>query len=138
MNTQEFCEKYLKKYTINSNNTVDIDGHVDLDLYELNKIPIKFGKVSDYFNCCGNNLTTLENSPNYVGYIYLCSMNKLTSLEGGPSYVGGNFICDKNKLTTLEYCPKYVGGDFECDVLTHHILGNVQGDIYCKRRRTVI
>jgi hypothetical protein len=29
MNTLEFCEKYLKNYTINSDDTVDVDGDVN-------------------------------------------------------------------------------------------------------------
>jgi hypothetical protein len=83
----------------------------------MEKLPVKFGKVS------GN---------------FWCSMNKLTTLEGCPDYVGGDFACDGNKLTTLEYCPKYVGYDILCSNLTHHILGNVQCNIYYTIRKRII
>jgi hypothetical protein len=116
MNILTFC----KNYTINSDGIVDVDGKVDLcnRLGDMTKLPVKFGKVSGFFACIGNNLTTLE-----------CC----------PKYVGGVFYCRNNKLTTLEGCPNYVGGDFTCDILTHHILGNIQGKkIYCNKQRIVI
>jgi hypothetical protein len=100
MNTLEFCKKYIKNHTINSDNTVDVNGNVDLynRLGDMKKLPVKFGKVS------------------------------------------GSFSCGGNKLTTLEGCPKYIGGNFYGDILTHHILGSVQGKIfyYHKHRRIVI
>jgi hypothetical protein len=52
--------------------------------------------------------------------------------------VSGNFSCRYNKLTTLENCPKYIGGNFWCDILTHHILGNVQGKIHCRLRQRIV
>jgi hypothetical protein len=98
MNTLEFCEKYLENYTINPDNTIDVNGDVNLNdrLGDMEKLPVKFKKVSGYFDCSWNN------------------------------------------LTTLEYCPKFVGEHFCGDILTHHILGNVQGGIYYKRQRIVI
>jgi hypothetical protein len=119
MNTQEFCQKYLENYIINSDNTIDVYGAVNLynRLGDMKKLPVKFGKVSGFFSCSGN---------------------KLTTLEGCPNYVGGNFACHGNNLTTVEHCSKYVGGYFMSDIITHHILGNIQGDIYRKRRRIVI
>jgi hypothetical protein len=97
MNTLEFCQKYLKNvdYTINPDETVDVDGYVNLlgQLGNMEKLPVKFGKVSGDFDC---------------------SMNNLTSLEGCPEYVDSDFFCYGNKLTTLEYCPKHVGGYFDC------------------------
>jgi hypothetical protein len=94
----EFCKKYLKNYTINTDNTVDVDGDVNLyhKLGNMKKLPVKFGKVS------------------------------------------GGFYCSISKLTTLEGCPKYVGGNFWCDILTHHILGNVQGKMHCHLRQRIV
>jgi hypothetical protein len=88
MNTLEFCEKYLENYIINPDNTIDVNGNVFLRLGNMEKLPVKFGKVSGWFNCGWNNLTTLEGFPKYVG-----------------SHISVNF-------------------------LSHHILGNVQGNIY--------
>jgi hypothetical protein len=119
MNTLEFCEKYLENYTINSDNTIDVNGRVNLcnKLGDMEKLPVKFGKVSGWFNC---------------------KWNKLTTLEGCPKYIGDYFDCYENKLTSLEYCPKYIGGNFYCEKLTHHLLGNVNRYISYNKQRIVI
>jgi hypothetical protein len=119
MNTLEFCQKYLKKYTIKNDGSIDVNGDVDLykKLGDMKKLPVKFGKVyGDYY----------------------CSWNKLTSLEGSPKHVIGDFGCRRINLSTLEGCSEYVGGDFWCKILTHHVLGNVQGEIYYNKQRIVI
>jgi hypothetical protein len=109
-NIEKFCEKYLKNYTINFDNTIDVDGDVYLPnkLGDMEKLPVKFGKVSGNFWCSGNNLTTLEGCPNYVGGSFYCEYNNLTTLEGCPRYVGGNFYCSDNNLTTLKGIEKCV------------------------------
>jgi hypothetical protein len=119
MTPLEFCQKYLKNYTINPDGIIDVDGNVDLShkLGDMKKLPVKFGKVSGDFDCYGNFLTTLNGCPDYVGYW---------------------FDCEYNELTTLEGCPKYIGSDVCCDILTHHILGNVQGYIHGYDKRIVI
>jgi hypothetical protein len=98
MNTIDFCQKYLNDYTINSDGSIDINGSVYIwsRLGDMEKLPVKFGKVSGYF------------------------------------------WCDGNKLTTLEGCPNYVGRSFYGDNLTHHILGNVQGDIFYKIKQRIV
>jgi hypothetical protein len=124
MTPKQFCEKYLEDedyvidYTINPDNTIDVNGDVDLwnMLGDMTKLPVKFKKVSGYFDC---------------------SWNKLTTLDGCPDYVGGSFECEHNKVL-LKNGPKYVGGYLHCDYLTHDILGNVQGDIVCFNKRLVI
>jgi len=141
MNTLEFCAKYLKNvdYTINPDDTIDVNGDVDLWNKLGDKLPVKFGKVSGEFFCCENKLTTLEGCPNYISGSFYCFGNKLTTLEGCPKYVGSYFNCHSNKLTTLEGCPKYVGSDFYCEILTHHILGNIHGSrMYVLEQRIVI
>jgi hypothetical protein len=120
MTPKQFCERYLDKYTrytINPDNTIDVNGDVDLDyvLGKMEKLPVKFGKVSGSF---------------------LCNYTKLTTLEGCPNYIGGHFSFFNN-TTFLNI--KYVGGNFHCNILTHHILGNVQGNIfYYNKHRIVI
>jgi hypothetical protein len=106
-------EKYLENYTINPDGTIDVNGDVDLEekLGDMEKLPVKFGKVSGYFYCSINNLTTLEGCPNYVGSTFSCNRNKLKTLEGCPKYVGGNrFNCAFNELTTLK-------GIEKCEIL---------------------
>ena len=75
---------------------------------------MNFNKVSGYFDCFDNKLTTLKGSPKYITDGFDCSDNKLTSLEFGPIEVSGDFHCDENRLTSLEFSPKIVGSDFGC------------------------
>src|SRR3990167_2174291 len=105
----------IKNYTINSNGTIDVNGDVDLRSRNLSKLPFTFGKVTGYFLCNYNNLTSLIGAPESVGKSFYCRNNKLTSLAGAPKSVGRNFGCDDNYLTTLFRAPESVGGDFWCD-----------------------
>jgi hypothetical protein len=131
------CKKWgIENYTINPDGTVDVSGGVDLFRKDLKELPLKFGKVSGYFICSDNQLTTLEGAPKEVGEYFYCYGNQLTTLEGVPKEVGGGFYCHHNKLTTLEGVPKEIGGDFYC----HHnqlttLEGSpevVGGDFYCR------
>lgn len=106
-------ENYIKGYHIrNSDGTVDVNGNVSFYNKDLDKIPFKFGKVSGGYNCSSNNLTSLENCPNYVSDNFNCADNKLITLNGCPD-VGGNLQCGGNNLY-----------DF-------YDIGNVGGMIYC-------
>ena len=112
---KSICKKYgIKNYTINSDGSVDVDGHVNLSNYGFAKLPLKFGRVSGVFDCGLNKLTTLEGSPRKVGGTLDCSYNKLTTLEGAPEMVDRHFNCENNYLTTLEGAPREVGGVFSC------------------------
>lgn len=104
----------LSLYTINSDESVDVNGNVYLYKKNLTKLPLKFGKVSGYFDCSYNQLTSLEGCPNYVGGTFRCSVNDLRSLEGCPNYVGGYFECITNDVTSFESCPISLGGHFDC------------------------
>jgi hypothetical protein len=119
-NTKEeivkICRKYrITNYTINGDMSIDVDDDIILCNYGLDKLPLKFNKVSGYFNCYNNILTTLEGAPKSVGGEYFnCSFNNLTTLEGGPKEVSGYFECSSNKLISLVGSPKEVGGNFYC------------------------
>jgi len=109
-------EKFgISNYKENADGTVDVDDDVDISQNELEKIPIKFGKVSGSFYCSSNQLTTLEGAPKSVGLDFVCGFNQLTTLEGAPKSVGLDFVCSSNQLTTLEGAPRKVGGSFYCD-----------------------
>jgi hypothetical protein len=112
----DFLHKFVKgTWKLNSSTgLVDVDGNVDLWNIGLTKLPLKFGRVSGFFNCSDNKLTTLEGAPKEVGSNFSCDYNKLTTLEGAPKKVGGYFDCRNNKLTSLEGAPKEVGGYFSC------------------------
>ena len=130
-------DAWLRDYkdiiTINSDGTIDVNGNVNLAVRRLEKLPFKFGKVTGFFDCSHNNLTSLEGSPRFVGSNFDCYYNDLTTLEGGPEFVGGYFDCSKNGLTTLKGSPNWVGGYFDCilnkltslDYLPEHIRNNI-------------
>ena len=69
---------------------------------------IRFGKMSGYFTCRGNQLRTLEGAPREVGGDFSCRDNQLRTLEGSPSEVGGVFYCWENPLISLEGAPEVI------------------------------
>ena len=108
----DICKRYnIKNYTINSDGSIDVAGDVDLSWYRLTELPLTFNKVSGWFNCNFNNLTTLEGCPKWIGSWFDCDHNKLTSLEFSPDYVGGGFYCSRNELID-NYCDTEIGGNF--------------------------
>jgi len=95
------CKDYgIKNYSINPDGTIDVDGDVKLQNIGLVKIPIKFNKVSGFFRCDDNSLSTLEGAPTTVGGNFDCEGNLLRSLEGAPTTVGGYFAASYNNLTS--------------------------------------
>ncbi len=99
----DICNKYnIENYIINPDGSIDVNGNVELYKKGLTEIPLKFNRVSGYFSCSDNKLTSLIGSPEHVGGSFYCSDNQLTTLIGSPSYVGGSFSCGNNQLTSLE------------------------------------
>ncbi len=67
----EICRKYkIRNYTINTDGSIDVDGHVDLSQENLIKIPIRFNKINGDFTCRDNNLTSLEGSSSRSKWIF--------------------------------------------------------------------
>jgi len=121
------CTQYsIMKYSINPDGTIDVDDDVNLHNTKLTKIPLRFGKVTGFFNCGLNLLTSLDGAPTTVGGYFECYENKLTSLVGSPTYVGGNFYCYYNEITSLEGAPHTVGGDLTC--LRNYLTSTYSGD----------
>ena len=125
----------IKKYTIDENGVVDVEGNVQIAGRDLTYIPVQFGYVSGFFYCGQNQLTSLKGCPREVGREFSCRNNQLTGLKGAPREVGGTFICSQNHLTSLQYSPREVGKDFNC---SGNLLTNLQGaprevggDFYC-------
>lgn len=131
------CDQYgISNYSINEDMSVSVDGDVFLYKMDLIEIPIKFKKVSGYFDCSCNGLTSLINSPIEVLGSFNCSNNNLRSLKHCPEYVGGNFQCinNKNGLSSLKNCPKYVGKDFLCGynkLTSLEGIGSIDGHLVC-------
>ena len=117
MTIDEICKKYnIINYTINDDGSIDVNGNVNLWDKRLTELPLTFNKVTGYFDCSWNRLTSLKGGPRWVGGYFTCNRNKLTSLEFSPEYVGGTFYCGVNKnLTSLIGSPKIVGGEFNCN-----------------------
>ena len=106
------CKKYnITNYTINPDGSIDVNGDVYLSFYELTEIPLVFNKVTGFFDCAYNKLTTLKGCPRWIGGNFNCTGNKLTSLEFSPDYVGGDFRCIDNDLID-NYCDTEILGDF--------------------------
>ena len=138
---KEFMEKHDipdNNYIINPDKSVDVNGNIEIEKEDLidGKIPFKFGKVTGYFDCSHNQLTSLEGAPEEVGSYFNCRYNNLTSLEGGPKKVDKNYSCRNNELTSLEGGPKEVGGTFNCNCnnLTSLVGApeKVGGDFFCE------
>ncbi len=70
-------------------------------------------RVVGYFDCSGNNLTSLVGVGG-VGGSFFCRNNNLTSLVGAPREVRGGFYCDNNNLTSLVGAPSEVREGFHC------------------------
>ena len=103
------CEKYnIKKYSINPDGSIDVDGNVNLIKMNLSEIPLKFNKVSGYFNCSYNKLTSLKGSPKEVESFFTCYDNKINDLKYAPNRIGGWFDGSVNNLKNLKNSPTCV------------------------------
>ena len=93
-----------------------VSDSVDISSNKLTVLPKDWSQVDlkGRFNCCYNELTSLDGAPRSVEGDFVCTFNKLTSLEGSPDYVGGYFSCRANELTSLKDAPRSVEGDFYC------------------------
>ena len=108
----DICKKYnIKNYTINDDGSIDVNSNVNLWNKGLTEIPVTFNKVTGWFDCSDNKLTTLKGSPRWVGGGFICYNNRLTSLEFSPKYVCRYFNCLSNDLTN-NYCDTEIMGKF--------------------------
>jgi hypothetical protein len=98
--------RIFQQEIIEGNITIDKDFYLDFTNVKTKKIIgnvyIRINKIPLWFK-------NIE-----IDGSFICSGNELTSLEGSPQIVNGGFDCDGNNLTTLEYCPKYVTNNFDC------------------------
>jgi len=101
----------LGKWEIGKDGLVNVSGSFNCSGQNLKDFKgVKFGIVTQNFDCDDNNLTSLEGAPSLVGNHFDCSSNKLTSLKGAPREVGDDcwIYCQDNKLTSLEGIPQGV------------------------------
>ncbi len=111
----DICKEYnIENYSINPDGSIDVDGNVNLTMFKLRELPLKFNKVNGWFSCSNNLLTSLEGCPKEVGGDFFCSRNNLTSLKGCPIVVGGGFNCSDNRITDLQGIPSGINGRLNC------------------------
>ncbi len=110
----KICKKYdIENYTINSDNSVDVDGDICLWGINLTSIPLNFNIVNGYFDCSDNHLTSLKGSPKRVEGNFNCRLNKLTSLKYSPQHIENDYFnCEYNKIKSLKHCTKIIQDDF--------------------------
>jgi hypothetical protein len=124
---QKICFFYnIENYTKNQDGSINVDGNVNINDMALTKIPIKFNIVNGSFNCSGNELTTLENSPREIKFDFNCFANNLKSLNYGPIKVGSNYNCSKNLLSNLKGCVENVPNNFACN---NNVIETFEGDL---------
>ena len=114
---KDWLKKYdIQNYKINKDNTIDVDGIVNLCNYQESEIPsyIQFNKVA-IFKINNSKIKTLRGCPREVTDIFQCiNCDSLKTLEGAPERVIGEFDCSNcNSLTSLKGAPKGVDS-FSC------------------------
>ncbi len=67
----QFLDKVCRgAWFLTTNNGIYVNGSVYMVNMGLTEIPVKFYRVTGYFNCNTNNLTTLKNCPDFVDGLY--------------------------------------------------------------------
>lgn len=100
--TKDWLDFYhIKKYTINKDLTVDVDGSVDLHHQNLQKICVKFNIVQGNFEISNNDLTSLKGSPYIVLSNFICSNNHLINLEFSPNIIRNGISAYSNKFENI-------------------------------------
>ena len=111
----EICKEHgIIDYTINPDGSIDVNYNVNLYFQGLTKLPLKFNKANNGFNCSINKLTSLEGSPIEVNAYFSCSNNKLKSFQFAPKIIRGHFDCQNNNIKSFEYFPSFVKNVFWC------------------------
>ncbi len=98
------CRKYgIIDYTINSDMSISVNGHVDLTFKNLKSIPIALKEVSGDFFCGDNQLTSLKYCPETVGGGFNCYRNQLTNFDGLPEFFERPIYLSGNPVDEI-YC----------------------------------
>jgi len=82
----------IENYTINSDMSVDVEGDVDLQHCNIQRLKLQFNRVNGNFLVTENDLTSLWGSPKTeVTGDFFCNYNYLGSLCSAPPVIGGGF-----------------------------------------------
>jgi hypothetical protein len=99
---------------ITDDGTVNVKGNMNAEeIPGVDRLQVRFGEVTGYFNISRCELTTLEGCPEVVGSHFTCRDNLLTNLKHGPKKVGGIYGATDNALTSLEGLAEQIGGSVE-------------------------
>ena len=137
---QEKIANWLKKngvtnFTINDDNSVDVDGDLVFDGLRHEKLPVNFKSVTGSVSLVGALLKTLEGLPDEINGDFNISAMKLDTTAGFPmkvhgdchlskldvkatlstsrmAHVEGDLIINGWLATSFVGLPGYVGGDF--------------------------
>lgn len=91
--------------------SVDVWGDCKL-FANVERLPLRFGRIRGDFNCGGRGLKTLVDAPHTVDGSFQAQENQLFDLMGGPKKVGGNYWCGSNRLESLKGAPRQIKGNF--------------------------
>jgi len=122
-------------FTKNKDGRYDVTGNITV--YQMEKMPVKFGAVIGDFDCSHNNINSLEDAPTSVTGDFKCSGLMIKNLIGAPENIGGDFIFSFNsEIVSLEGMPKHIGGSIDmvaCSKITklEHIPEKVNGNFEC-------
>ncbi len=103
----------IKGIKINPDLSIDVRGDVDLSDMNLQKLPLRFNRVTGSFWATNNILTSLDGSPQWVGKDFFVYNNNLSSLDGGAKVVMGEYSAQSNRLSSTNGFPLEVGSDFD-------------------------
>lgn len=100
-NIKRLCNKYhIVKYETNNDGSIDVTGSVDILTKTITELPLKFNKVTGYFDCSSNQLTTLEGCPKDLLHGFYCNNNKLSTLQGCP-YLNSTYSFTENNFPAV-------------------------------------
>lgn len=103
----------IKGIKINPDLSIDVRGDVDLSDMNLQKLPLRFNRVTGNFWANNNILDDLDGSPQWVGKDYFVYNNNLKNLDGGAKVVIGEYSAQSNRLSSTDGFPTEVGSDFD-------------------------
>lgn len=113
----------IKNYDLQPNSVVNIRGTLFLKDIPIEKLPVKFGKVTGSVFMINLGLTTLEGFPYRVADNIVITHNKLTNLKGFIEEPAKNINLSYNELKSLEGCPSRIQGDLD---ISHNYLTDLE------------
>lgn len=118
----EYVFGYRVNYSVNPDNSIDIDGSLYITNETVIPAPIRIVTGSFQISAMIHRLnktmiapSTFKNYPKYVGGSFTANHLNISSLEGSPIEVGGDYNvsnCYFGNLVSLKGSPREVGGTF--------------------------